>query len=220
MGFVEDFFNNLQIYNETVFLITILTYLLGLFAIYLVARKSSQTSRFVSFILSFLWLWSGVVFHILFYGPIDVEFLGMTLPGMWYFSGVLFIIQSLLLIYYGIVRNDLSFSLNISPCSIIGVIFVIYSMVIYPFIGFLTGYAYPKYPIFGSFPCPVTIFTLGLLLCTNKKVPLPVAIIPFIWGIIGVMPVLMLNIYADIGLILSGIIGVPLILLHNRSIGR
>jgi hypothetical protein len=220
LGFVEEFFVTLETYNETVFPVTILTFILGLAAIYLVSRKSNQASRFVSFILSFLWLWSGIIFHILFYGPSDVEFLGLTMSGIWYFSGVLFIIQSLLFMIYGIVKNALSFSLDLSPCSIVGAIFVTYSMVIYPLIGLLTGYAYPKYPIFGSSPCPVTIFTLGLLLWTNKKVPLLVAIIPFIWGIMGMMPVLVLSVYADIGLILSGIIGFPLILLHNRNIKK
>jgi hypothetical protein len=142
----------------------------------------------------------------------------MTMPGIWYFSGVLFVIQSLLFIGYGVVKNSLSFSLDISLYSIVGAGFVIYSMVIYPLIGFLTGYPYPKYPVFGSSPCPVTIFTLGLLLWTNKKVPLLVAIIPFIWGIMGIMPVLELSVYADIGLILSGILGFLLILLQNRSL--
>jgi hypothetical protein len=220
MGFVEDFFSTLESYNEKVFPITILTYLLGLVAIYLVSRRSRQSSKFVSSILGFLWLWSGIVLHILFYGPTYVEFLGMTIPGIWYFSGVLFVIQSLLFIVYGIVKNSLSFSLDISLYSIVGAIFVIYSMVIYPLIGFLTGYPYPKYPIFGSSPCPVTIFTLGLLLWTDKKIPLLVAIIPFIWGIMGIMPVLELSVYADIGLILSGIIGFLLILLQNRSIEK
>lgn len=220
MGFVEDFFSTLQNYNETVFPITVLTYLLGLVAIYLVSRRSSQASKFVSSILGFLWLWSGIVLNILFYGPTDVEFLGMTMPGIWYFSGVLFIIQSLLFVVYGIVKNTLSFSLDISLYSIVGAVFVIYSMVIYPLVGLLTGYPYPKYPIFGSSPCPVTIFTFGLLLWTDRKVPLLVAIIPFIWGIMGMLPVLELSIYADIGLMLSGVIGFLLILLHNRNIAK
>ncbi len=220
MEFVEDFFSILQSYNEMFLPFTILTFLLGLLAVYLVSRKTSQSSKFVSFILGFLWLWAGVVFHTLIFGTIDVEFLGMAMPGMWYFSGALFIIQTLLFITYGLVKDALSFSLNISLCSVVGAIFVVYSMVIYPLIGFLTGCSYPRHPVFGSAPCPVAIFTWGLLLWTDKKVPLLLAIIPFIWGIMGVMPVLELGVYADIGLILSGIVGFPLIVLHNRSIDQ
>lgn len=220
MGFIEDFFSTLQIYNETVSPITVLTFILGLLTVYLVSKRSNQASRFVAFILSFLWIWSGLVFHILFFGPTEVEFLGITLTGVWYFSGFLFILQSLIFLVYGPIKNTLSFSLDLTPCSIVGSGFVIYSMIIYPLIGGLTGYIYPKYPIFGTAPCPVTIFTTGILLWTNKKVPLLAIIIPFIWGIMGIMPVLLANVYADIGLIVSSIIGFPLIFLHNKNIEK
>jgi hypothetical protein len=218
MGFAEDFFNMLQTYNETVVPITVLTFLLGIVAIYLVSRKFNQAGKFVSFILGFLWLWSGLAFNILFFGPTDVEYLGMTIAGMWYVSGVLFIIQSLLFGIYGIIKNELSFDLDTSLYSFTGVGFIIYAMVIYPLIGFLTGQMYPRYPIFGSAPCPVTIFTLGILLLTEKKVPLQVAVIPLIWGLMGIMPVLELSLYADVGLLLSGVVGFTLILLRNRSV--
>jgi hypothetical protein len=220
MGLVEDFFDTLQVYNELLFPITILTYLLGLVAVYLVSRKSSQASRLVSCILGFLWFWSGLVFNMLFYGPSDVEVSGFTVTGMWYFAGILFALQGLLFIICGAIKNAFSFRLDTSSYSVGGAIFVVYAMVLYPLIGLLTGYAYPRYPVFGSAPCPVTIFTLGLLLWTSRKVPLLVAAIPVVWGIMGVVPVLVLGIYADIGLIVSAVIGLPLILLHNRSIAR
>lgn len=217
---VEDFFNTLQVYNELLFPIILLTYLLGLVAVYLVSRKSSQASKFISCILGFLWLWSGLVFNMLFYGPSDVEVLGLTVTGMWYFAGGLFALQGLLFIIFGALKNAFSFRLDTSSYSVGGAILVVYAMALYPLIGLLTGYAYPRYPVFGSAPCPVTIFTLGLLLWTDREVPLVVAAIPVIWGIMGVVPVLVLSIYADIGLIVSGVIGLPLILLHNRRVAR
>jgi hypothetical protein len=221
VGFAEDFFTTVQVYNETVVLVTVLTSVLGLVAIYLTSRSSRGASRMVSFILGFLWLWSGIVFHILYYGPIDVELLGMTIPGLWYLSGVLFVAQGLLFIGYGVVRSALAFSVEgLSPCSVAGALFVVYALVLYPVIGVLTGFPYPQYPLFGSFPCPVAIFTWGLLLWTNRRVPLPVAIIPLVWSVMGVLPVLLLGVYADVGLILAGVIGFPLLLLHNRNLGE
>jgi hypothetical protein len=220
MGLVEDFFDTLQVYNELLLPITILTYLLGLVAVYLASRKSSQSSRFTSCILGFLWLWSGLVFNMLFYGPSDVEVLGLTVTGMWYLAGVLFVLQGLLFVMLGAIKNAFSFRLDTSSYSVGGAILVVYAMVLYPLIGLLTGYAYPRYPVFGSAPCPVTIFTLGLLLWTNREISTLVAAIPVVWGIMGIVPVLVLGIYADIGLIVSGVIGLPLILLHNRSVAR
>lgn len=220
MGFIEDFFARLKTYNETVWLITIITFFLGLLAIYFSARKTKYSGKIISSILGFLWFWSGIVFHIIFYGSTDVEFLGQTISGIWYFSGVLFVIQGILFLVIGVIRDSLAFQLQKNACSLIGIIFVIYSMIIYPIIGFLTGYIYLEYPIFGSAPCPVSIFTFGMLLLINRKVPILISIIPLIWAFMGFMPVFILSVWADIGLILSGIIGFPLILLNNKNSAR
>jgi hypothetical protein len=48
--------------------------------------------------------------------------------------------------------------------------------------------------------------------------PVSVAIAPVTWSIIGVMPVVALDLLADVGRILSGAIRFPLILLHNRKL--
>lgn len=220
MGFVEDFFNTLQTYNETVLPVTIITFLLAIIVIYLVAKKSKHSSRIVSSILSFLWVWSAIVFFIAFYGPMDAEFLGFTLPGIWYLGGILFIIQSIFFVLFGVTGSSLSFGITGGIQSTVGALMVIYAMIIYPIIGFLTGFSYPRYPIFGTAPCPLTIFTLGLLQWTDRKMPTAIAIIPFVWALMGFMAVVELNVWADVGLMLSGIVGFPLILYYNAKLGK
>jgi hypothetical protein len=217
MGLAEDFFSALQTYNDLVLPVTILTYILGLSAVYLVSRRTHEASRFVPLILGSLWLWSGVVFNGIFFGPSEVEVSGITMTGMWYFAGVLFVIQGILFIMFGAIQKTLLFGLDVSSYSVVGGVLVVYALAVYPLVGSMTGYAYPRYPVFGSAPCPVVIFTWGLLLWITQRVPLSVAVIPFIWGILGIVPVLVMGIYADVGLILSGVIGLPLILLRNRS---
>ena len=219
MGFVEDFFSTLQTYNETVVPMAVLTFILGMVAVFLASSKPKHSGQIISFILSFLWMWSGVVFFILFYGLQEVVFLNVTMPGVWYLSGVLWIIQSLVFLFVGVFKSSLSFKLGSDRQTVIGAVMIIYAMIIYPLIGFLTGRSYPEYPIFGVAPCPVTIFTFGLLQWTDGKVPVYVAVIPLVWALLGVMPVLALDVWADVGLILSGIIGFTLILVRNRKLG-
>lgn len=216
MGFVDDFFGTLQTYNETVLPVTVVSFFLGIIAVYLAARRSEFSSRMISAILSLLWIWSGIVFFVVFFGPTDVEFLGFTVPGVWYLGGALFFIQSILFILLGVIKNSLSFKMIGSKQSIIGASMVIYAMITYPLVGVLTGSSYPRYPVFGTAPCPLTIFTLGLLQWNDRRLPPVIAVIPFIWSLMGTMPVLVLDIWADIGELLSGIIGFPLILIHNR----
>jgi len=163
MGFVEDFYSTLQAYNEAVLLITIIAYLLGIAAIYLALKKSNNSSRMISAILGFFWFWSGFVFFIIFFGPMEVEFIGQTMPGIWYLGGVLFIIQGILFLVFGVIRDSLSFRMGWDGNSMLGVILIAYAMIIYPIIGLLTGFSYPRYPVFGTGPCPLTLFTLGFL---------------------------------------------------------
>jgi hypothetical protein len=99
-----------------------------------------------------------------------------------------------------------------------GAVLVVYAMVIYPIVGFLTGFSYPRYPVFGIAPCPVTIFTLGLLQWLDKKTPTLVAIIPLIHAVLGIVPILVYSIWADVGLFFSGVVGFPLILMRNRKL--
>jgi len=219
MGFVEDFFSTLQSYNEIVVPVAAFTFVLGMVAVFLASSKPKHSGQIISFILSFLWMWSGVVFFILFYGLQEVVFLNVTMPGVWYLSGVLWIIQSLVFLFVGVFKASLSFKLGSDRQSAVGAVMIVYAMIIYPLIGLLTGRSYPEYPIFGVAPCPVTIFTFGMLQWTDRKIPLFVAIIPLVWAFLGVMPVLALDVWADVGLILSGIIGFTLILVRNRKLG-
>jgi uncharacterized protein DUF6064 len=48
-----------------------------------------------------------------------------------------------------------------------------------------TGHRYPEMPMFGVTPCPVTIFTFGLLLLTVRPVPRSLFVIPFVWSAVA-----------------------------------
>ena len=220
MSLTEDFFRILQGYNETFWPLMILTFLLGIVVIYLAARKYGSSDRIISAILSFLWLWSGLVFFILYYGPLDAEFLGLLIPGVWYFGGVLFLLEGVLFLILGVMKSSLSFQPGNDWHLAIGAVMVVYAMIIYPLIGFFTGYHYPRYPVFGIAPCPLTIFSLGLFQWADRKLPIVIVVIPFVWGLMGIMPVLALNIWADVGEVLSAVIGLPFILYYRSKLNN
>jgi len=96
------------------------------------------------------------------------------------------------------------------------VLFIVYAMVVYPLLGFLSGHVYPGSPVFGVTPCPVTIFTFGFFLLARKKVPLGVLIIPFIWSLVGGSAAWTLGVPEDYGLLAAGIFGFVLVLFENR----
>jgi hypothetical protein len=49
----------------------LLTYVLGFVALYLAARKTRHSDKVISAVLGVLWIWTGVVFCIAFYGPMS-----------------------------------------------------------------------------------------------------------------------------------------------------
>ena len=99
---------------------------------------------------------------------------------------------------------------------VVGVLLIAYSMVGYLWLGRILGHLYPQAPPFGLTPCPLTIFTLGLLLLAVGRVPASLLVIPFLWAIAGVVPV-SIGLVEDIGMIGAGLIAVPMVLYRNKQ---
>lgn len=89
-------------------------------------------------------------------------------------------------------------------------------MVLYPLAGMWAGHRYPELPMFGITPCPLTLFTFGLLLLTTAPVPRPLLVIPFVWSLIGGSAALLLGIPQDWVLLFSGV-PIPTLLLRDRA---
>ena len=207
---LEQFLGVFKNYNQAVFPMQIVFYLISGIAIYLVIKPNSKSDKIISFILSFLWLWTGVVYHILFFTEINKAA---------YVFGGFFIIQSILFIIFGILQNQFSFRFQDDKYGIFGIILITFSLIIYPMLGYLFGHIYPSSPTFGL-PCPTTIFTFGFLLLNQKKCPVIILIIPFIWSIIGFMAAFQFGIFEDTGLILASLITVFLLIYRNKMLQK
>ena len=92
-----------------------------------------------------------------------------------------------------------------------------YTAIAYPLIGVATGHRYPEMPMFGVTPCPVTIFTFGMLLLTLRPVPSWLFVIPFVWSLIGGSAAILLNVPQDWLLLVSGFIASPLMFFRDRQ---
>jgi hypothetical protein len=203
----EQFLTIFSQYNLAVFPLQIVFIILGIVALWFVVKKSPISDRIILLILIIFWFWMGIVYHILFFSSINP---------LAYAFGVLFIIEACLLIYLGIIKKQVEFSLTKDRYTLIGLIFIVYAMIIYPVIGMVAGHGYPRLPTFGL-PCPTTIFTFGLFLMSDKKFPLPLLVIPLIWSMIGFFAALSLGITEDYMLLVAGVLGTVLIIMKNRK---
>ncbi len=207
---VEQFLEVFKNYNETVFPMQLLFYFLGFGIVYFVLKPNSKSDKIICLLLTFLWLWMGIVYHIIFFTAIN--------KAAWLFGG-LFIIQGMLLLAFGVFQNKLSFQVKKDKYGITGLILILFALIIYPIAGYVFGHIYPSSPTFGL-PCPTTIFTFGLLLMNIKKCPITILIIPFIWSVIGFMAAFQFGILEDTGLIVASIITVSLLIYRNKRLQK
>jgi hypothetical protein len=205
-----DFLNVFKNYNQSVFPLQIVFYLAAFLCVYLLFTGNQNTTRIISIMLAFLWLWMGIVYHIIFFSEINKAA---------YIFGGLFILQGIMFAGCGLIRKKLSFEYTKSAVNIAGIIIIAYALIVYPVLGHNLGHAYPYSPTFGL-PCPTTIFTFGILLFANKKMPMHLLIIPLLWSVIGFTAALTLTIYEDIGLLVAGIITFVLLIISNRKFNK
>ncbi|MBN1642042.1 MAG: hypothetical protein JXA09_12475 [Anaerolineae bacterium] len=193
-------------YNLAIWPMQIVAYVLGLVGLILAARQTRYRNKVIAGILSFLWLWTGIAFFLLYFGPVYT-------PA--YAFGVLFILQGALFLYSA-VKPQLSFGFRADAYGIVGILFIVYAMIGYPVLGILLGHVYPQSPPFGLTPCPSAVFTFGLFLLTDKKAPRLFLAIPFLWALSGVIPV-SIGVFEDVGLITAGVVGTAMVLYRDSQ---
>ena len=204
---LDQFFEVFRNYNETVFPAQIFLYLASLIAVYLIINPTSFSNIIISIFLAFFWVWMGIVYHLIFFAPINSAA---------YVFGAAFILQSILFIIFGVVKKKLSFSFHSDIYGMTGIVLILFALVFYPVLGYFLGHVYPLSPTFGL-PCPTTILTFGVLLLNDKKCPVVIMIIPFLWSIIGFTAAFNFGIWEDMGLLIAGLLAVSLILIRNRK---
>ncbi|MDT8283953.1 MAG: DUF6064 family protein, partial [Thermovirgaceae bacterium] len=186
-------------------------YALGILAVFFVIFWKSRSGKTVSGVLALFWIWIGVFYHIAHFSAINQAA---------FIFGVLFIIQGALFLGMAIRHPGLSFKVDRTGASLIGVIFVIYSMLVYSLIGISAGHSLSSSPIFAVAPCPTVIFTFGILLWSEKPVPAWLLVIPLLWSIIGTGAAISLQVPQDYGLGIAGVLGTFLILAKNRRLRK
>ena len=67
----EQFLDVFGQYNEAVYPMQFVLYLVAGTAIYLAIKTTSSSDKIISLILAFLWLWMGLVYHLLFFSSIN-----------------------------------------------------------------------------------------------------------------------------------------------------
>jgi hypothetical protein len=203
---LEQFLGILEQYNLAMWPLHIFAAVLGIVAVFCAIKKTKHSDKIILLILSLYWLWNGIVFCFMYWSRV-YPFANVF--------GVLMVIQGILFLGNSMKLN-LSFRLRGDVYSTVGIIFLLYAMVGYSVLGQFLGHVYPRFFQFGLVPCPTTIFTFGLFLLTDKKLPKYLLVIPLLSALSGILAVYW-GVYEDIGLVMTGLLGTYLILHRDRK---
>jgi hypothetical protein len=192
----EQFLDVFRSYNEAVGVAPLLLMAIAVAAVALAHSRLPWRHTLIPVLLAVLWLWSGIVYHIGFFSAIN--------PAAAFF-GAIFVVAAAVFLLFGVVGANWRFEPHHSGARGLAGILILYSLVIYPLLGWTFGHGYPNGPSFGA-PCPITIFTLGIMLWGSGPHLRTALIIPVLWALIGTTAAFSLGIYEDFALGASALI--------------
>lgn len=205
---IEQFLSVFATYNAAIWPIQIVAYLVGAAAVALVFAKSAWKDRAIAIALALMWFWTGIAYHGMFFSAINK-------PA--YLFGALFAVQGLYFILEGVIRPRMAFAARSDLAGWIGYAFIAYAMAVYPLLGIATGHGWPEMPMFGVTPCPVTIFTFGMLLLASGYSRW-LLVIPVLWSLIGGSAAFLFGIQQDWLLLVSGVIAITVLAARKTTL--
>lgn len=206
----EEFLRVFADYNRAVWPAQPVLYAAAVLTLYIAFKRRPYSGRVVAAFLALSWLWMGIAYHLTFFASINKAA---------YLFGAFFILQGLLFLEWGVHKPPTRFRPGADLYGMAAAALLAYSLAVYPALGYLLGRAHPAAPTFGL-PCPTTIFTFGLLLCVDGRVPLRLLTIPLAWSLLGASAATALGINEDYGLIVAGPSAAILIVRRNRGYKR
>lgn len=196
-------------YNQAIYPLQFLLLFVAAALVLLAARGGAWSTRMVWTGLALLWAWCGAVFFITFYGRLG--------PAPRVF-GAAFLLQAAAFAIAAVRQDGGLLALRRDANGIVAAFLIVYALVGYPLLASALGQSYPAQPTFGA-PCPLTIFSFGLLLLFTGRVPPHLLIVPVWWGAMGVVAVLRWGIYEDLMLPVAAVAALLMILTQNRRLG-
>jgi len=191
----QQFFDVFAAYNAANWPAAVLAYPLAVVALVVAWRGNASAGRVVAIILAIMWGWVGLVYQGVYFSQIN--------PIARAFAGA-FVLQAGLFAVHAATARGLAFGPRSRLRAVAGASMIVYAMLVYPLIGLAMGERYPAMPLFGVAPCPLLIFTFGLMLwasCARWWL----WIIPQLWSAIGGSAFIILSVPQDWALPASGL---------------
>jgi Family of unknown function (DUF6064) len=199
-------FSSFEQYNRALWPLPLVALALALAVILLTLRPVRGGGRAIGALLAAVWVWIGVGYHYLHFATID-----FAAP----VYGAFFVLEGLLIAWAGVARGLLEFRFGADLFGWAGLALAIAAALAWP-LADLSGHGWPSLRVAGLAPGPTAAFTVGLLLLTEDRAPLYLALIPLLWTLVAGATAWILAIPQDLALPVAGLGAFGLILWKNR----
>ncbi len=175
------YYRQFELYNHAIWPLHLISIVFSLVIIYALWKKPAWAGRLIAVLLTVSWVW--VAWAFLF-----ERFYQIHVVANWYALG--FVLQAGLITWYGVIKNQFALFVQSQPRINIGLVLLFISLIIYPFIAFITGRSWLQFEMFALTPDPTVLATLAIL--TLCKVSSVLYVIPIIWLLISGMTLIVM----------------------------
>jgi hypothetical protein len=197
----EQFFEVFAEYNSAIWPAQLLLWAAAVALLVAVLRWPLSAGRAAATLLGMFWAWVGLAYHLAFFWQIN--------PAAPLFATIA-LAAAAAFFRVGALKGKLQFEATLSARAMIGLAFALFALAVYPVIGFFAGHEYPAAPTFGL-PCPLTLFTIGILMMASQGVPRVLSAGPLLWALIGTSAAIALGVPQDLSLIAAAAAGAYLL---------
>lgn len=205
---IDEFLDVFRRYNVSVWPAQWVLVMLAGVAIVLAVRDRPTGKRWVIAILAVLWFWMAAAYQLAIFASVN----RVAVP----FAGA-FAIQGGVFTWLAFRATPPSDKPRSSAATVIGTLFTVYALLVYPALGYLFGHRYPAAPTFGV-PCPTTIFTLGVLVWLGESIPRRLFVVPIAWAVVATSAAMTLGMTEDFGLLAAALVSVAWLIMQPSSL--
>ncbi len=203
----EQFLNVFEKYNATVFPFQWVMLLLAVILLFVFHYTFSLKDKIIGSFLGLLWIWMGLVYHIIFFTEINK---------LAFVFGGFFILEGILVLINIFSKDKLIFNFSFKIKDYAAYFFILFGLIIYPIIGYFIQGSFNRTIALGL-PYPSTIFTFGFFMMTGNKFPKYLMIIPSIWAMVGLFAAIQFGVYQDVMLPIAGIFAATVLIKQKRN---
>lgn len=174
----RTYYRLIERYNLAVWPAQIASLGLGTAIFALLRGTPPWRGRTISGILAVLWGWVAWAFVWKRYATINWAAV-YFLP--------LFVLEVLLLVWIGVVRNRLIFQLSRKLSGVTATVLLAFSVAAYPVIAPILGRSWRQAEVFGLAPDPTVIGTAGLLLMAEGRARWELLAVPLVWCLVSAL---------------------------------